>query len=63
MREHIGNIVIGFPIPEWTAHVGQTWRVYDEAPLNLYNILWVAQQRICRWAFADPRSLPSWRGA
>jgi hypothetical protein len=33
-------------IPEWTAHVGQKWAPYDEAPLNLYNLLWRVQTRV-----------------
>lgn len=33
-------------IPDWAAHVGQTWATYDEAPFNLYNVLWRIQQRI-----------------
>ena len=33
-------------IPEWTAHVGQRWKPYDEAPWNLYNMWWVAGQWI-----------------
>jgi len=35
-------------IPDWTAHVGQTWDTYDQAPLNLYNVLWRIQQIIRR---------------
>ena len=31
-------------IPEWTARVGQPWRPVDEAPRNLYNVLWRAQE-------------------
>jgi hypothetical protein len=35
-------------IPDWTARVGQKWDTYDQAPLNLYNVLWRIQQRIRR---------------
>ena len=30
-------------IPEWTAHVGQTWQPIDIAPWNLYNMVWRVQ--------------------
>lgn len=33
-------------IPGWTAHVGQRWDTYDEAPWNLFNVLW----RVGQWA-------------
>ena len=31
-------------IPAWAAHVGQPWDTYDNAPWNLYNALWRAQE-------------------
>jgi hypothetical protein len=36
-------------IPEWTAHVGQPWRPFDEAPLNLYNLVWRVQVTLRGW--------------
>lgn len=51
MRSALCNAVYHFTghriccgrIPEWTAHVGQRWRVATEAPWNLYNVIWSAQ--------------------
>ncbi|GAB3612594.1 hypothetical protein [Humibacter ginsengisoli] len=33
-------------IPEWTTRVGQEWKTYDEAPWNLYNVIWRVQNWI-----------------
>ena len=30
-------------IPGWTAQIGQRWDTADLAPLNLYNVIWRAQ--------------------
>lgn len=40
-----GHRVCCSKLPEWTAHVGQRWDVYDVAPWNLYNVIW----RIRNW--------------
>lgn len=45
MRDILADLVIAMPIPGWTAHIGQHWDTYDVAPFNLYNVLWVAQNK------------------
>lgn len=44
--DRFGHRVCCARIPEWTAHVGQKWRPIDEAPFNLYNVIWAFQNWI-----------------
>ena len=48
MRETIADAIISMRIPGWAAHIGQKWRPYDQAPFNLYNVLWLIQNRLAR---------------
>lgn len=37
-------------IPEWTVRVGQHWDTFDEAPWNLYNVIWRFGQWVAKHA-------------
>lgn len=44
MRTKLADRIASIDFPFWTTKVGQTWDTFDQAPFNLYNVLWLMQQ-------------------